>query len=157
MQIGTYEASLRDRARELKRKFYPTTPVKKAVIYTDIPAFLHLTPSWKKEYTFFDSHVMLWRKHVEDTSLSPVRAYIVRRSAELGFTYQDMVRKSRYRNLAHARFLMMWEIKRLVKPHISYPQLGREFGGFDHTSCLHAVKTVDRWKAEGLAGVPLPD
>ena len=45
----------------------------------------------------------------------------------------------------------MWLAKSLTTR--SYPDIGRRFGGRDHTTVLHAVRQIDKLKAEdpGLA------
>jgi hypothetical protein len=116
-----------------------------------IPKFLHLQPLWKREYIHFDAHIHDWRIELLARS-SPLKAYIIRRSAELGYNFDHTMKRSRKREIVDVRHLIMWEIKRLVKPSISYPELGRLFGGYDHTSCLSAVRRIDRKRSNELAG-----
>jgi hypothetical protein len=52
-------------------------------------------------------------------------------------------------DIASARRMLMWEIKRQIKPSISFPELGRLFGGRDHTTALHAVH-----KHDAIMGAP---
>ena len=116
-----------------------------------IPKFLHLQPLWKREYIHFDAHLHDWRIELLARS-SPLKAYIIRRSAELGYDFNHTMKRSRKREIVDVRHLIMWEIKRLVKPEISYPELGRLFGGYDHTSCLSAVRRIDRKRSNELSG-----
>lgn len=116
-----------------------------------VPKFLHLQPLWKREYIHFDAHLNDWRIELLARS-SPLKAYIIRRSAELGYDFDHTMKRSRKREIVNVRHLIMWEIKRLVKPSISYPELGRLFGGYDHTSCLSAVRRMDRKRSNELAG-----
>jgi hypothetical protein len=116
-----------------------------------IPKFLHLQPLWKREYIHFDAHIHDWRIELLARS-SPLKAYIIRRSAELGYNFDHTMKRSRKREIVDVRHLIMWEIKRLVKPEISYPELGRLFGGYDHTSCLSAVRRIDRKRSNELSG-----
>lgn len=149
MQIGTYEAAQREKARALKRKFYPQSPkpIFKPAVY-EIPAFMHLIPSWKKESSFFDHHVTRWRRMIQEENVNPIKAYIVRRAAQLGLTYEELTTRPSTRKVSHCRFLIMWEIKNHVKPLASYPEIAKAFGGFDHTSVMHAIKRVDEWKRD---------
>lgn len=95
-----------------------------------------------------DAHVIAWRKWLSEQG-NPCKAYIKRRCLELGVHYDAVIGPMRLRSVVPARHLIMWEIKRLVKPSISYPELGRMFGGRDHTSTLHAVRKIDRMKERG--------
>jgi DnaA-like protein len=157
MQVGVYEQQQRDRARALKAKFYPTTQKAVQRPVMEVPAFLHLVPSWKREPTWFDAHMIAWRKDL-DERLNPVKAYISRRAPQLGFTVSDIMKGGgRASKVSHARFLIMWEVKNYVNPSMSFPELGRAFGGFDHTSCLYAVKKIDKLKAEDLVAEVIDD
>ncbi len=121
-----------------------------------VPRFFHQTPSWKLETLYFDAHVREWREELMSVA-SPMEAYIRKRAVELGFTYSAVVSKARTRELSYARHLIMWEMKRILRPapqktpgSISYPELGRLFGGLDHSSCYHAISRID-----ALKGTPL--
>lgn len=158
MEIGAYEAAQREKARALKRKFYPTNHVQvrralPAPVVYDLPAFMHLIPSWKKESLHFDEHMMEWRRIVHDMTLSPIRAYIRRRAPQLGFSYKEVTRKARLsRDASHARFLIMWEIKNYIKPTASFQEIGNAFGGVDHTSAIYGINKIDEWKLKKVEG-----
>jgi hypothetical protein len=159
MQVGTYEAQQRAKALELRRKFYPTKHVQQvrrlppAPVVYDIPAFMHLIPSWKKESLHFDEHMMEWRMIVQDTTLSPIKAYIRRRAPQLGFTYKYLTQRARLtRDGSHARFLIMWEIKNYVKPNASFQEIGNAFGGVDHTSAIYGINKIEEWKLNRIEG-----
>ncbi|HJW03834.1 MAG TPA: chromosomal replication initiator protein DnaA [Azospira sp.] len=53
----------------------------------------------------------------------------------------DLYSKKRTRAIARPRQVAMWLAKDLT-PH-SYPMIGDAFGGRDHTTVLHAVRTID--------------
>ncbi|MEY4592651.1 MAG: chromosomal replication initiator protein DnaA [Pseudomonadota bacterium] len=53
----------------------------------------------------------------------------------------DMFSKKRTRLLARPRQIAMWLCKELTQR--SYPMIGDAFGGRDHTTVMHAVKTID--------------
>lgn len=53
----------------------------------------------------------------------------------------DLFSKKRTRAIARPRQLAMW-LCREVTSH-SYPEIGDSFGGRDHTTVIHAVKTID--------------
>ena len=114
---------------------------------------------WQINDIHFDEHVKDWRLAMLSLQGAPMKAYIMRRSRELGFAYHEIVGTSRKRPITQARQLIMWEIKTIVRPgkvqgepdYISYPEIGRLFGGKDHTSVLHAVREVQARKdREGI-------
>lgn len=53
----------------------------------------------------------------------------------------DLFSKKRTRNIARPRQIAMW-LCREVTSH-SFPEIGEAFGGRDHTTVIHAVKTID--------------
>lgn len=105
-------------------------------------------PLWQKHDIKFDAHVTTYEEWFSP-NISPTRRYIACRAAELGFTYAEIVGHRKFKDLVAARQLLMWEVKRIVKPDISYPALGRLFGGRDHATCVWVVRKFDQMKAEG--------
>ena len=61
-------------------------------------------------------------------------------------TPTDMVSKRRARVIARPRQVAMYLCKRLTKR--SLPDIGRRFGGRDHTTVMHAVKRIDQLRAD---------
>lgn len=61
-------------------------------------------------------------------------------------TPTDMVSKRRARVIARPRQVAMYLCKKLTKR--SLPDIGRRFGGRDHTTVMHAVKRIDSLRAE---------
>jgi chromosomal replication initiator protein len=57
-----------------------------------------------------------------------------------GFTVDELCGKSRRRPLVTARQIGMYVFRELTD--FSYPAIGREFGGRDHTTEIHAVEKV---------------
>lgn len=53
----------------------------------------------------------------------------------------EMFSKKRTRQVARPRQIAMWLSKELTQR--SYPMIGEAFGGRDHTTVIHAVKTID--------------
>ena len=47
----------------------------------------------------------------------------------------------RARNIARPRQVAMYLAKNLTS--LSYPDIGRQFGGRDHTTVIHAVKRIE--------------
>ncbi len=54
----------------------------------------------------------------------------------------DLFSKKRTRQIARPRQIAMWLAKSLTQN--SYPSIGENFGGRDHTTVLHAIKTIDK-------------
>ncbi len=57
----------------------------------------------------------------------------------------DLVSERRTRAVARPRQVAMWLAKALTTR--SYPDIGRRFGGRDHTTVLHAVRQIEKLKA----------
>jgi len=64
-------------------------------------------------------------------------------------TPTDMVSKRRARVIARPRQVAMYLSKKLTKR--SLPDIGRRFGGRDHTTVMHAVKRIDQLRADDAA------
>ena len=58
-----------------------------------------------------------------------------------GLTVGELKGKSRQQAIAEARGLAMYLARRLTGA--SYAEIGRQFGGRDHTTVLHACRKVD--------------
>ena len=66
-----------------------------------------------------------------------------------GLKQQDLLCERRTRAVARPRHVAMYLAKSLTTR--SYPDIGRRFGGRDHTTVLHAVKRIEALKAEDPA------
>jgi chromosomal replication initiator protein len=62
-------------------------------------------------------------------------------AAHYGVRVSEMFSARRARNIARPRQIAMYLAKNLTS--LSYPEIGRQFGGRDHTTVMHAVKTVE--------------
>lgn len=58
----------------------------------------------------------------------------------------DLFSRKRTRQIARPRQVAMWLAKNLTSQ--SYPSIGDAFGGRDHTTVLHAVRTIDSLRAK---------
>ncbi|MCX8145276.1 MAG: chromosomal replication initiator protein DnaA [Azovibrio sp.] len=58
----------------------------------------------------------------------------------------DLFSKKRTRTIARPRQVAMWLCKEVTQ--FSYPAIGDAFGGRDHTTVIHAVKTIESLKAK---------
>jgi len=68
---------------------------------------------------------------------------------EFSITLDDMTSKRRSRNIARPRQVAMYLCKKLTKR--SLPDIGRRFGGRDHTTVMHAVKRIASLRQENEA------
>ena len=58
----------------------------------------------------------------------------------------DLISSRRLRSFARPRQVAMYLSKKLTSR--SLPEIGRKFGGRDHTTVIHAVKKIDQLKSE---------
>ena len=73
----------------------------------------------------------------------PVTAELILRETSdmYGFSVDDLVGKSRSRPLVTARQIAMYVMRQMTS--FSFPAIGREFGGRDHTTVMHAVTKIE--------------
>ena len=76
---------------------------------------------------------------VENRQLTP-RTILDTTAEMFGITVADLVGKSRSRPLVTARQISMYVFRQMTE--FSYPAIGREFGGRDHTTVIHAVEKI---------------
>jgi chromosomal replication initiator protein len=62
-----------------------------------------------------------------------------------GLKQADLISERRNRAIARPRQAAMWLAKQLTTR--SLPDIGRRFGGRDHTTVLHAVRRIDELRA----------
>ena len=62
-------------------------------------------------------------------------------SAHYGVRVAEMFSARRARNIARPRQVAMYLAKMLTS--LSYPEIGRQFGGRDHTTVMHAVRSIE--------------
>lgn len=89
---------------------------------------------------FHDAHVKAYRRWQMVAANGPCTTHILKRCAEVGVPFDLVTGPTRNRKITHVRQMLMWELKNIIKPSIGYPELGRLFGGRDHTTALHAVR-----------------
>lgn len=78
---------------------------------------------------------------VPSTALT-VKEVIMLCCAEEGMSYQDIIGPSQTYRIAHPRQRFMWVVRK-AKPNASLPEIGRRFGGRDHTTILHGIRKVE--------------
>ena len=70
-------------------------------------------------------------------------------SEHFGLKQADLISERRNRSIARPRQAAMWLAKQLTTR--SLPDIGRRFGGRDHTTVLHAVRRIEAIKSEDPA------
>lgn len=80
----------------------------------------------------------------------PARKVIAEIAEQYGLTYADLIGPSRLKRIVRPRHHAYWAVRQLC-PHLSYPEIGRRFGGRDHTTILHGVRAHEQRMAEGKA------
>ncbi len=70
-------------------------------------------------------------------------------SEHFGLKQSDLLCERRTRAIARPRQMAMYLAKTLTTR--SYPDIGRRFGGRDHTTVLHAVRRIEQLKTEDAA------
>lgn len=112
-------------------------PVAPGTLQTPVMTTSRIRPEKLK---FLDAHVKAFRRWQMISTNGPCSAHLLMRCTEEGISYELMAGPNRQRNIVHFRQKLMWEIKTIVKPSITWPELGRLFGGRDHTTALHGVR-----------------
>ena len=78
-------------------------------------------------------------------SASPSTTSRRRRPSTIGLKQADLISERRTRSVARPRQAAMWLAKQLTTR--SLPDIGRRFGGRDHTTVLHAVRRIEELRA----------
>lgn len=73
------------------------------------------------------------------TPAQQTRAIINEVAERHGITYDDLMTSRRYRAIAWPRQEAMYEVCKR-RPWLSLPDVGRIFGGRDHTTILHGLR-----------------
>jgi hypothetical protein len=60
-----------------------------------------------------------------------------------GVTLADIKGPRRANRIVLPRQIAMYEVHK-QRPDLSYPQIGRLFGGRDHSTCLHAIRKMEK-------------
>lgn len=126
-QIAHY-AAVKHRIENSRR--LPTPPIKQEPTRP---------PTWMTGNVNFDWHVLSFKVYAR---MSPHVKWMRKRCVELGVTYSDMVGSRGSDRVSCIRMRMYWEMKNEF-PLLSLPQIGRAFGGRDHTSVLSGIR---RWE-----------
>lgn len=133
-------ALLADHAAVRRRLFAPTKVRKANEPQEQEPSATVRCHRPREKLRFQDAHVAAYRRWQMIAANGPCTAYILKRCEEERYSYEVVTGPNRKRDVTHFRQMLMWEIKTTVKPSISLPELGRLFGGRDHTTALHGIR-----------------
>lgn len=125
-----------------QRCFYPVVPAKPEPVVIEAAArfVTKQFPLWKAKDIHFDAHMAEWW----DRAGNPPKAYLKDRCLELDVQYRGIIGRSQRRAIVMVRQELMWEVH--TKFGMSFPAVGRLFGGRDHTTCLYAIRKVEAMK-----------
>ena len=127
----------------VKRRLYgkPVKPKPKPVLL-EVVTVKHVKkseywdiPLWQNHRTYFNDHVIRWQMR----GFSVPSDWLRDRCKELDVEHSDIVSHSRKRELSMTRQRLMVETHERF-PELSLPQIGRMFGGRDHTTILHGIR-----------------
>lgn len=123
-----------------------------------IPFYASQIPLWEREPQYFDAHITAWR-HLRAVHVSraaqPVKTYLEERAADFGFSYDDLVGQSRISRLCAVRHLITFEIRKIVAPKMSLPEIGKAFGGRDHSTVINSISKMNALGPEGRTALEL--
>ena len=92
-----------------------------------------MTVSWTEEILSDLLQANSHRLTVEEIQLAVAEYYNLRQS--------DLLSARRSRAVARPRQVAMWLSKQLTTK--SFPEIGRKFGGRDHTTVIHGVRKIE--------------
>lgn len=116
-------------------------------------------PSWRYGLSRYNQHMVdfrEWQKQQEQDweqnpfshrSMLEITAETL--EAHPGVTLGDLKGSHRARDIVLPRMIAMYRIRH-ERPDLSYPVIGRFFGGRDHTTVMHAIKKIEKMVNEGL-------
>jgi hypothetical protein len=104
-------------------------------------------PSWRTERISFDAHVLSYQWYLASIKANRAQEYIKARCVELGVDYAKIIdKRCKRRDITGPRQVIMFELK--TQFQLSYPRIGREFGGLDHSTILWGVTRIAKIRGE---------
>lgn len=156
-------------AKAVRAKFFDVRPMPKPVVEPTPVAKLtkparpkpRVMPMWTKQPMLFDEHIIAYRVKLAVQSL--VDSGDIATGTENRRTVHDIVcdvlkdypdvslndikGPRRGRHIMAARREAVYAV-RTLRPDMSYPAIGRWFGGRDHSTILHSVRKISAEKAK---------
>jgi Mor family transcriptional regulator len=107
----------------------------------------HERPLWRTQAISFDAHVLAYQWNLAKIKANRAQEYIKERCVELGADYAKVTdKRCKQRDITGPRQLIMFELKTLFQ--LSYPRIGRELGGLDHSTVLWGVTRIAKIRGE---------
>ncbi|MXN46073.1 hypothetical protein GR138_12820 [Shinella kummerowiae] len=94
-----------------------------------------------------DEHVKAWQRWKLVLPVGRCSRHVYTRCIELGANYNDVIGPTRRRDIVPVRHLLMWELRHMLSPQPSYPEIGVVFKRH-HTSIFYAVTELDQKRGE---------
>lgn len=144
-------------ARLMKPKVKPEIRLLNAAPPKVIPFMARKLPEWQAQRTYFDHHVVASRPILELLKTGQLELTVISKRPVLQIVEEVLARHpgitmailkgiDRHREVCLVRQTAMWEVKR-QRPDKSLPEIGRWFGGRDHTTVIHAIKKIEAMRA----------
>lgn len=134
--LGKHYADIRARLMNPANAYKPPTPEAK--------------PAWKTSQVHFDWHVKAWQWYLAGLKTDPNLIYIKQRCKDLLLNEKKVLTKDRAKVIVNGRRQIMWELR--TKFDISFPSIGKLFGGIDHATVMYNVQKYQ----EELDGLYVP-
>lgn len=123
-----------------------------------IPFMARKLPEWQANPTMFDAHVLITKQIFEMIAAGVIPrpnkgAALIANIVEdvlrcfPGMSAHDLKSHRRTRKYCFPRQIAMYEAK--LQTTKSYPEIGRWFGGRDHTTVLHSVNKIEGMIIDG--------
>lgn len=94
-------------------------------------------PLWIRQVVRFDAHVTAYHIHIAKYA-SPKRAFLIDRAKAKGYTITEITAPTRDRKVVIDRQDLMLEVAEEF-PKMTLNELGRLFGGYDHSTVHYAL------------------
>ncbi|MDV4166209.1 helix-turn-helix domain-containing protein [Rhizobium leguminosarum] len=133
-----------ERYMEVRARLFATPPKTKHLMIVGTPIMLAPIPeqrAWQREEVQQDLHVQTRNRRLSEMAANGPKVYVKDRCRELGVSFAEVVGAGRRHKISLIRHRLIWEVAQHFG--LSYPALGRLFGGRDHTSCLYAVRRIE--------------
>lgn len=105
-----------------------------------------LQPEFYYQFMWFHDLVNFKPRVAERIRISDIQVAVCRR---YGVSLVELLAERRFKPLVQTRQIAIYLAKKLTRQ--SLPEIGRRFGGRDHTTILHSVRKVERRLATDLA------
>lgn len=104
-------------------------------------------PLWRTQALSFDAHVLAYQWHLAMIKANRAQEFIKDRCVELGVDYAKVTdKRCKQRDITGPRQVIMYELK--TQFQLSYPRIGRELGGLDHSTVLWGVTRIAKIRGE---------